>query len=290
MGRGQLPPAFEAEERTLPDLGDLLHLVSGLTLLGVVRERPTHALPGAEPSEAAPGGRLHAYSSAARVPGPEAARAADSSSSMPGGDAGEQTVPLQQHAGAEAACGCQALRTWPGQQQRMERQREDGSAQTLELLLGEELVAVAVRQKGTGPGLACGKAHGGSRSAAKGATSGQGSAAGSARDSAGPGAASLDQRERGRAPGACSGGVVRVHAADGRLLAEGREGTLRAPACGVQVSVLRSQTPLVRHLYFVAETGAQSPAVQQACHSSGIFMTVAAAVAAKWEPSLPSIY
>jgi len=39
VGRYELPEAFEAEERSVPGLGDLLHLVSGRTLLGSVRER-----------------------------------------------------------------------------------------------------------------------------------------------------------------------------------------------------------------------------------------------------------
>ena len=39
VGRNELPEAFEAEERSLPGLGDLLHLVSGQTMLGSVRER-----------------------------------------------------------------------------------------------------------------------------------------------------------------------------------------------------------------------------------------------------------
>ena len=43
---GQLPPAFEAEERSWPGCGDLLQLVSGRTLLGVVRELSPAALAG----------------------------------------------------------------------------------------------------------------------------------------------------------------------------------------------------------------------------------------------------
>ena len=44
VGRDELPEAFEAEERSVPGLGDLLHLVSGRTLLGSVRERHAHNL------------------------------------------------------------------------------------------------------------------------------------------------------------------------------------------------------------------------------------------------------
>jgi curved DNA-binding protein CbpA len=51
---GHLPPAFEAEERADPRLTpDLLHLVSGRTLLGVVRERRPLLLTGARGDGAA---------------------------------------------------------------------------------------------------------------------------------------------------------------------------------------------------------------------------------------------
>ena len=44
MGQSELPEAFEAEERSVPGLGDLLHLISGRTLLGAVRERQAQDL------------------------------------------------------------------------------------------------------------------------------------------------------------------------------------------------------------------------------------------------------
>ncbi len=47
IDEGELPPAFEAEERSHPDASrDLLHLVSGRTLLGVVREQQQMHLEG----------------------------------------------------------------------------------------------------------------------------------------------------------------------------------------------------------------------------------------------------
>ncbi|KAK9844451.1 hypothetical protein WJX74_002691 [Apatococcus lobatus] len=42
----ELPECFEAEERSVPDTGDVLQLVSGRTLLGVVREQQIHYLDG----------------------------------------------------------------------------------------------------------------------------------------------------------------------------------------------------------------------------------------------------
>lgn len=46
LSMGQLPEAFEGEERTVAGMGDVLQLVSGRQLLGVVRERQDARLPG----------------------------------------------------------------------------------------------------------------------------------------------------------------------------------------------------------------------------------------------------
>ena len=46
LSTGQLPEAFEGEERTVAGVGDVLQLVSGRQLLGVVRERHDARLPG----------------------------------------------------------------------------------------------------------------------------------------------------------------------------------------------------------------------------------------------------
>lgn len=45
----QLPSAFEAEERNSRDTPDVLHLVSGRTLLGKVRKRTDPLLQGGHP-------------------------------------------------------------------------------------------------------------------------------------------------------------------------------------------------------------------------------------------------
>ncbi len=42
----ELPEAFEGEERSVPGVGDVLQLVSGRQLLGVVRERKDVQLQG----------------------------------------------------------------------------------------------------------------------------------------------------------------------------------------------------------------------------------------------------
>lgn len=46
LSEGQLPEAFEGEERSVAGVGDVLQLVSGRQLLGVVRERQDACLPG----------------------------------------------------------------------------------------------------------------------------------------------------------------------------------------------------------------------------------------------------
>lgn len=46
VGTDQLPEAFEGEERSIAGVGDVLQLVSGQQLLGVVRERQDARLPG----------------------------------------------------------------------------------------------------------------------------------------------------------------------------------------------------------------------------------------------------
>lgn len=46
VGAGELPEAFEGEERSVPGMGDVMQLVSGRQLLGVVRERQDLRLPG----------------------------------------------------------------------------------------------------------------------------------------------------------------------------------------------------------------------------------------------------
>ncbi len=46
MDTGELPEAFEGEERTVAGVGDVLQLVSGRQLLGVVRERHDAKLQG----------------------------------------------------------------------------------------------------------------------------------------------------------------------------------------------------------------------------------------------------
>lgn len=46
LSEGQLPEAFEGEERSVAGVGDVLQLVSGRQLLGIVRERQDACLPG----------------------------------------------------------------------------------------------------------------------------------------------------------------------------------------------------------------------------------------------------
>ena len=48
MTGGHLPECFEMEERTSPGVGDVLQLVSGRQLLGLVREHSEGQLAGEE--------------------------------------------------------------------------------------------------------------------------------------------------------------------------------------------------------------------------------------------------
>lgn len=48
LGAGELPEAFEGEERSVAGVGDVMHLVSGQQLLGMVRERQDLRLSGVQ--------------------------------------------------------------------------------------------------------------------------------------------------------------------------------------------------------------------------------------------------
>ena len=272
LGRGQLPGAFEAEQRSLPGLGDLLHLVSGRTLLGVVRERITNRL-GAPPDPPFLG-VVHKRASCRldAPPGPPflvgaeqqqqqrlfSDSQADDGTSPEGGDSVEGPGSREQHQREAGA---------PQDRPRGEEEEEGGhqdvrranlgeDAQVLEMLVDEELVAVAVRHKqpaksGSHPN---GAAHDGSKAHSKAAAASQGWSSRAA-------GAQSRQEQAAESTGATSGGAdgawsVRVYDAEGSLLSEERQGLLRAPGKAVAFSIVRSATPLVRHLYFVAETGA----------------------------------
>lgn len=72
VGQSELPEAFEAEERSVPGLGDLLHLVSGRSLLGAVRERRAQNLGSSGQPDLHLGSAQHegAHFGSTRQPGP----------------------------------------------------------------------------------------------------------------------------------------------------------------------------------------------------------------------------
>ena len=72
VGQSELPEALEAEERSVPGLGDLLHLVSGRTLLGAVRERRAQNLGSSGQPDLHLGSAQHegAHFGSIRQPGP----------------------------------------------------------------------------------------------------------------------------------------------------------------------------------------------------------------------------
>jgi hypothetical protein len=255
----------------VPGLGDLLHLVSGRTLLGVVRERQVRRLgappgpPSLEHERAA--NRLGAppdppsflgHGAHQRLPGDGQAPFASDEGALVEGDGymegrGHARSRAQHPVEERAAAQSQPLEE--GGRMGLHGPVHDEGAQVLEMLIGEELVAVAVRQKQ--PGRSASHAAGAAHDQCTAAAGVQGASPGAAGEQAGPGQA-------GEGAGARSGAgggdwSVRVYSAEGALLSEERGGVLRAPGRGVPFSVVRSATPLVRHLYFVAETGAGVP-------------------------------
>ena len=251
IGREQLPGAFEAEERTVPGLGDLLHLVSGRTLLGVVRERTSRHLS----SPAAPD-MLGQQNGPGRLPEWRAGAFAGDSARRGGMQAGAVRCSSAQelHAVRAEQRSRQSREKQQEEEGRQDRQhgeqREPG--QILDMYLDEELVAVAVRQKEAVSHADTVHAHAAAAQQHGDGPSGEGQQGGM------PGVhGTLEQQKRQglEGPPGPSGvnEVIRVYDAGGRLLSEEREGTLRAPGRGVRFSVVRSATPLVRHVYFVAE-------------------------------------
>lgn len=281
LGRGELPEAFEAEERSVPGLGDLLHLVSGRTLIGIVRERSTGCLDDSASS-------MHAYLRSEHeerrrsIPSPTPplpGQHSSSSSSGSGGSGSSQDEPVER-----AACesmsshassnGCNVEEDGEGQSVGETRhpasrcydagtdfrwQHHEGTdlgagqaPQILDLIVQEELVAVAVRQRGSlagstsssEPRQQAGDVH--MRDAQQHAPGRK------------QGAESRPGSITGRSSSDCiAGGTISMYTAEGQLLCTLADGQLRGGCLDdrVKFSVIRSATPLVRHLHFVAETG-----------------------------------
>lgn len=311
LGKGQLPEAFEAEERSVPGLGDLLHIVSGRTLLGIVRERSSDRL--SDPSSAATqqvpsnwwhmerrgncesaaqgsGAYSHQHTAVRRdfkdllLQGGSSPATASlgraqqwdptlSSSAAPHKDRGVQSssqLPSDCSESAEDAAEAAARRAEGSEQREPQsaisgRELNGAGWQSLELLLQDELVAVAVRQRETCTSAAPPQQQrsftGAQSSAAQGDSTRCPSEA-YGRSGGLQHASGIGKREQKREQYASQkrmgrGGVISIYTADGGLLCEVANGQLRGGQLDdrLRFSVISTATPLVRHLYFVAETG-----------------------------------
>lgn len=286
LGRGELPEAFEAEERSVPGLGDLLHIVSGRTLLGAVRERRTDRLDDS-------GRAMQAYLQAVSQQKLEGVRPGEPASRDRSGRAREDHLEQeciescvqggsdvehgsrgqaagQMHGSGSTAEDAGTDVRWQGQGEESSRP----APQILELTIQDELVAIAVRQREF-------KAHSMRSSNYAEGTGGRtgdmqpqpgwmqdSSAAGGTqrRQSRPAGAAGKGQdgaESRARAEASSSGqdaaAVISMYTPEGRLLCELVDRELRGGCLDgrVNFSVIRVATPLVRHLYIVAETGTE---------------------------------
>lgn len=250
-----MPDAFEAEERSIPGLGDLLHIVSGRTLIGIVRERRTDRLDDGAKS-------MHAHLKSASqqwlegTPGfSQPVPSCNTSSSECRHDSFEKgpcssilslqhpTGPDSEDSSAHAPEECCHISDKAGTdvfwQADLSRE-QDGrpTSQILELVLQDELVAVAVRQK-TSVASMCSSSHttGDAQQGQSSCASGKG--------------------KGGYRAGDSSRNIISMYTVEGQLLCNLDDGQLHGGCLDgrVKFSVIRSATPLVRHLYFVAEAG-----------------------------------
>lgn len=294
LDSGCLPDAFEADERAAPECPDLLQLVSGRQVLGAVRERRLELLE-----------RQRAAAAALR----EGLRAAAAL-----GDGEQQQRGPQptggEHGGAApvAVAASSAVTDHQEQQQQSggSGQQRDGQEQrepdVLDLYIGEEVVASAVRHfpppcsdsRGGGSGgdsghpgggTGTGTQHGSQQAAAAGA----GSAAGGV--AAGP--TQDQQQQQQQAPGPqqppqrLPAEVIGVYGRGGELLArlEAQQldpGSSTASsarllsAAGLHThTVYRTQTPLVRW-GTSGRGGAAAPVDAAACFAAACVMPVEA--------------
>ena len=280
LGRGEVPDAFEAEERSVPGLGDLLHIVSGRTLIGTVRERRADRLDDSARNMQAylnsatqqwtedtlgtfqPLPSSNTSSSTECRPDAVAREAGSSILSHPssGGDVGVEHS--NRHASEECS---QALgqRHKAGKDVEWQPQlsmEQDGSqeSQILELRLQDELVAVAVRQKRP-PASACSPVQmaDDTRQSRPVMSSQKVKEEGQQGQRLCSHAKGKDCGPQSYQEGANGHDMISMYTAEGQLLCNLDNGQLHGGCLDgkVKFTVIRSATPLVRHLYFVAEAG-----------------------------------
>ncbi len=203
LASGALPDAFEADERATPECPDLLQLVSGRQLLGAVRERRLELLARQAAAAAALREGRQPAAAAALPAGSRAAvgeeRQGSKQQQQQCEQSDRQTGKLSEteaHSSEPAQCEMQPPRQLEEQAQREQQQQAQArqhqrEPDILDLFVGDELVASAVRhfprqqqqqkadQVGTGSGSDAGSwtAAGSSRSDRSGRASEVGSGA-----------------------------------------------------------------------------------------------------------------
>ncbi|KAL3134000.1 hypothetical protein ABBQ32_008439 [Trebouxia sp. C0010 RCD-2024] len=228
VGTDQLPEAFEGEERSIAGVGDVLQLVSGQQLLGVVRERQDARLPGAVGALDRELAR-HLDSGTTNSSAPSAEHDSDDISSP-------FSSAHSRHSGTEQAQQGRAWYTGPP------------TSPILELLLEGKPVAVAVRRHGR---LSHAKAQTPSSHVGHIHADDDHNWQHYNTQTCGTESAVADGQEKG--PWTC------FYDMDGTVLAIERDGNLhKGGVAGPHThTVLTGQTPLVRHLHVVSIAGGQ---------------------------------
>ncbi|KAL4420845.1 hypothetical protein ABPG75_010501 [Micractinium tetrahymenae] len=276
LGAGWLPDAFEADERATQDCPDLLQLVSGRQVLGVVRERRAELLPRAQAAAAGELAESWAAEAAALPAGAQGQQGSGPAVQAAGdcGGAGEREAQQAHQAAAQTDCvdhhtqqqgaaetgqqeqpaaGQRAQQVQQAAQQAQQAQQAEREPDYLDLYVGGQLVATAVRRfpAGRTPGSsASGSTSSSSSSSSSSPTGSTSSHTGQERPApaevvalyaAGPGGQLLAQVEAQQLdPGSATASSARLLDAQGRHTH----------------TVYRTQTPLVRHLTFAAEPAA----------------------------------
>ena len=154
----QLPDCFEADERSSPGTPELLELISGRQLLGVVRERRASQLHGSGTAAAGSLAGGGAAAAAARITAAadDARQAAAPEGGTQGSEAGAPSHPAERSsssgaataepgAASEAAAAAGASQGGPAGREGQPGEEKQEEPDVLELIMADEVVATAVR-------------------------------------------------------------------------------------------------------------------------------------------------
>lgn len=221
LQRGQFPDCFEGDERSTLDTADVLQLVSGRQLLGVVRERRPEALAGEDAT--AP-----QFLNAGGNSGPGTAGRDVRGTTTAPGEGPEQA--WQSTGGAEAGAEQAASGSKP-------RPKDD---LVLDLILEDNIIASAVKHV---EARAISAAEGSTHSVCLASFYKNGSLM----------AQLLRESEEGEAEQPLNGEMNPKPKKTSALSSQSHVTKLACTNAGPTYTVLRANTPLVRHLSFVAE-------------------------------------